>query len=567
MSSGTQAFEVAPTFFWRPLLSIALSIFLWISFLYLQRDLLGYSLEHFGTSFFAAMLLQIQLLSIVWIFLLGLMVDFLGARTSLLLFFAGSMLFCVSALLSNHSMYFAQLSLQLSIIIQILLILVALKALAIYSKGIRFCLALSMLFSLFSILLHFKSPALLLNSQETDFSHLALILLGISVVLGGLSYFLWPSWAQEKARYDLQKFRHLLRPFYQIRTWPVLFALGLLLFFSLVFLKLAILYTFPALLNLDNVHEEAGLLLSFGMIVGFFIYSLLFKQSPYIGRIVGLNFLLAILCLLGIGFLSMSEELLWCLVALVGVFLGSIVLLFRGLLELLGAESFATACAASALLGGLAYVVLGTTIFHQLRTVHEAHLMHEACVQLWWIGLAMLAVTAIVLLIPQKGRKSTVLSLGTHAHILEVLGRYYRGELSLASAFWLLSVLGRWILIMGLFWILFFFWLPANAIYLMKFNAIPGHENLNHLRSVDWNDLLKFGLVLSVVGIPVSFFSMVSVWRSGRLSLWIWRYLSRVFVMMVFLRNWIFFAAMCFGVYLHFHPEFIQHYLNQVSSV
>ena len=560
----THARNTKESFFGRPLIVLILSVLLWISFLYVQRDMFVYFFEHSGVQFFTSVLFQVQLLAIMWIFLLGLIVDFFGARKGLQIFFVGAVLFFGLALTMNHSLYFAQIALQVSVAVQILLILVIFKALGIYVRGMQFSLSISILYTIFSLLLHFKTPIFFPHLILPNFYRLTAVLLGISIILGIVSCFLWPSSSQERAQYDVEKFIHLLRPIYRLKAWPIMISLGVLLFFVVVFFKLAVLYCFPVLISIDDGYEEAVFLFGLGVIVGLFIYSLIFKNTPYLGRVIGASLSLSIICLLGIGFLSMSEELVWCLVALVGVFSGSVVLLFRLLLDIVGAEAFATACGVSILIGGGSCALLDVTIFQKIHHLPAAHSMHVFYVHLWWVGILLLGIATVGSLLVPNIRLSMPVVKGVHVRVMETLGQYFRGEASLFSAFWQLSIVGRWIVISLLFWTLFFFWLPSNLLHLMQLKGPTPRDGIESWMSIDWYHLLQFGLILSLFGIVMSFFLMVSVWRSGCQSLWIWRYLSRVVVVMVFLRNIILLGGMCAGFYMHFHPEIAQEYLKQM---
>jgi hypothetical protein len=463
--------------------------------------------------------------------------------------------------MSSHSLYFSQLTLQLSVITEILFVLVVCKSFAIYAKGVHFCFAFSLIYLVFASLLHFQSPIFGAHIESSSLQKMALSFGVSSLVLSGLAYFLWPSFGEERKQYDLKKFLNLLRPFYDIKTWPVTLSLSLLLCFSIVFFKLMVLYAFPILVGIEDGYEEAVFLFGFGMIVGFFLYSFLFKETFYLGRVVALSLALAVLCLLGIGFLSMSEQLVWCLVALVGVFLGSLVLLFRLLKDLVGPEAFAIGCALVTLLAGGTYALLSLTMLREAHhfnpKVLSAHLFYS---HLWWVGIFLLLVAGLLSAISHHHRAGSL--EGNHVRLFSVLADYFSGKASLKSTFWLLSVVGRWIFLSFFFWILIFFWVPQNTIHLVGVLLSVADPNFEKWLSMDWYHLFQAGLILSLVGIFVSFFMMVSVWRSGVRSTWLWRYLSRVIVVMVFLRSFILLFGVSVGLYLHSHPEVMSQYFK-----
>jgi hypothetical protein len=262
----------------------------------------------------------------------------------------------------------------------------------------------------------------------------------------------------------------------------------------------------------------------------------------------------------------MSEQLVWCLVALVGVFLGSAVLLFKLLKDLVRPEAFAVGCALVILLAGCTYALLSLTI---LREVHHlnpgilsAHLFYS---HLWWVGIALLLFAGVFSALSHHPRGVSL--EGEHVRAFGVLAAYFSGKASLKSTFWLLSVVGRWIFLSFFFWVLIFFWVPQNTLHFMGLSLSMIDQNSETWLSMDWYHLFQAGLIFSVVGILVSFFMMVSVWRSGIRSLWLWRYLSRVIVVMVFLRSFILLFGVCAGLYLHFHPDLILQYVKNDFAI
>jgi hypothetical protein len=561
-SSSPLASTKPLNFVWRPFVSVILSIVLFIFLLHLRRDVLLYSMHQFGSNLMTAQVVELQLFSVVWIFFLSLIVDFLGARRGILGFYLFSLAF--AALVSiKPSIFSLQMALEFFAVAEILLVLVILKASAVYYKGFRFLVFLSVIYGFSVILLHFESPVFAPNLPLPHFHHSAWILTAFALLGSVLIYFVWPSYQNEIRQYDLERFREILKSITRLKAWAAMISLGTFLFFTVLFFKIAVLYYFPALLDIDDGYEEASFLFGFGSIVGFFIYSFIFKNTPYLGRVVGASLALAILCLLGIGFLSMSEELIWCLVALVGVFVGSGVLVFRLLLEATGVVGFATGCGISLLLAGAAYSIFGLTIFQSFHEVSSGVEKHHLYIHLWWSGIFLLVIPMFLMLLLPNIKLSAPLLKGTRAQVGSTLAQYWKGESSLSSAFWLLSVVGRWIVIFILFWAVFSFWFPSNLSHLIQ--DVSSGTDFSKL-PIDWYRLASFGVVLSICGVIIGLFLVVSVWRCGRKALWLWRYLSRVITVLSLLRNILLFFGISTAIYLHFHPEIMAKYVGKFES-
>ncbi len=547
-------------FFWRPFLGIFLAIILFIFLSRLHGDLLLYSMHQFGQNVFTFQIFSLQLISVIWVLFLGLIVDFIGARAGIISFFIFSLGFSVLAC-TKISISSSQFALEIFSLAEILLVLVIFKTSAIYYKNLKFFIFLAIVYTFITVLMHFERPVFMPGLPMPNLQKFGILLAILSIALGSLCYFLWPSDEDEKRQYDLLKFREILSPICRLKGWAVMVSLGVLFFYLILFFKLAVLYYFPAVLDIDDGYQEAVFLFGFGCIVGCFVYSFIFKNTPYLGRVIGASLALAIFCLLGIGFLSMSEELIWCLVALVGVFLGSIVLLFRLLLDASGVAGFATACSVSILLAAAVYAFPGLTAFqgfHDLSIQEIAK--HHLYLHLWWSGIFLLVIPMILMFLVPNVRLSFPITTGSRVKLSNTLKGYWRGEFTLSSAFWLLSVLGRWIGIFILFWLIFAFWFPSNL------EEVFGKKVIGSMLSpmdIDWYHLSVFGLFLSIFGIIIGLFLVVSVWRCGRRSLWIWRYLSRVIVILSLIRNLLLLFGVSMGIYLHFHPEIMAKYLTK----
>ncbi len=559
--SSHQSSDQVLGFFWRPLAGVLLAILLFVSLLRLHGNLLIYAKHEFG-EFFVAQLFSLQLFPVVGLLFLGLIVDVIGARIALFSFFLGAFLFSV-LIAFPLSFYSAQLALEIFCFTEILLVLVVFKAAAIYCKGMKFLVFLALSYAVAVIFIHFQPPFAAVSVASKSLQNLGLILTVLSFIFGVIAYFLWPSLTHENRQYVLLKFRDILLPLIDIKGWGAMISVGVFLFYLVFFFKLAVSYYFPVVLDIDDGYEEAVFLFGFGSLVGFFLYAFIFKNTPYPGRVVAASLALAIFCLLGIGFLSMSEELIWCLVALVGVFLGSIILVFQSLLRASGVPGIATALSFALLIFAIGYIFCERIVFEIFHAagIPEA-LKHHHYIQLWWFGIFLLAIPMLLMLVLPGVKKSGAIPSGKNVTVLGVLGQYWRGEATLASTFWLLSVLGRWIVFSILFWVIFAFWFPSGLKNIVN---IKSSEGVVSPMQMDWYHLSIFGVVLTLFGIVAGIFLLVCVWRAGRRSLWIWRYLSRVVMILSLLRN----LLLCFGVsaglYLHFHPEIMSKY--QVKPV
>lgn len=95
--------------------------------------------------------------------------------------------------------------------------------------------------------------------------------------------------------------------------------------------------------------------------------------------------------------------------------------------------------------------------------------------------------------------------------LIDFFVRCWKGQESLAKAYWLLAVLFG-LLLVTLIIIIFSFFLPVSEIL--------SSENPFYQR------------LITAIMLPFTIFSTVCVWRCGRNSTFIWRLLSRILVIL-----------------------------------
>jgi len=535
-----------PKFYKTPLLAALLSMSVWILFAHFRGQVMVYGMKILSSNF-GIISLSIGMVGVLWLLIFGLMVDFLGAKRSLGLF-AGINIICSLLWALPLKQYTFHLAFLFSGLSQILLMLCLLKIFATYYQGRRFLPVLSTFFVL-NVLFTYLSTS---STEPPLLSVSAFHQLGIGFALLFSVLFLvlaviLPSVQEEKNCVGLMRFRDILRPLTQFKAWGSILVIGMLLAFVEHFFYFLVGVYFPNVLEIHEGGTEASVLFGAAFTVGILLYGIVFQDSPDLSRVLGLSLLLAILALLGIGFLSMSEVLVWSLVALTGLFLGSTVLLFRILALSSNLGGFATGCALAFFVSGILYVLL----FHIVgRALHE-HMLGLG--HLWLCGVLYIAVAAILSASLGRLTFKPKTSSGAVLHLKTVLISYWRGGASLGSAFWLLSLLGRWIVMLSFFWILLSLWMPLLAEKLAK---SANYHPSSLLKIAPFLPLGECALLLSVFGSILGFYLMVSVWRCGRSAYWVWRYLSRVVVTVSFLRNIIFLMFALTALWLHFYNHF-----------
>ncbi|NCX93303.1 MAG: hypothetical protein EBX40_01340 [Gammaproteobacteria bacterium] len=417
----------------------------------------------------------------------------------------------------HNSFYSFSFGLLLFSLAQVFLMLSLYKLIAIYGRGRWFLLSIAG----FYVLNRFGASWLVgwMPSAQSlsQLSHLSFAVLVGAIALLVAFYFGLPKLAVEEAQYRMEKLRDILKPVVSVQAWLLI----LLMAASGIFIS----ETFPLLtrvclggiLGFDaQDFLNAIRVFDVSVALGYLLYAIFFYDHARKSAVIAISLGLALLCFLGVGYLSMSSILIWTLIALAGIFLGSSVLLFALLLNRVRPAAFAFALSLS---------IMASLFFHQFEmnsfSFYFGHPSTVAALKMLWLrGILELGFIGALVLLVRPAVTESASSL-PHPHVFSALKQYWKGQASLGSAFWLLFVLGVGAIFMSsvvvLLNILLPWLLPMMSTHVQAKTLL--HDMEHHFGLV----FMLFSLVLAVSTV----FTFMVVWKCSRASKRFVRYTAR----------------------------------------
>lgn len=505
-----------------PLIFAIVALIFWIVERQLYQGASSYAIQNFGHELIVGQILGTSALSTLRFILVGLLIDLLGGRRSLVLFFLLSFIFSTLWVYQDSSVEYG-LGNQFFAIAEVFFIIGLYKFIAIYATEKTFLISIAVLLCLNTLLMSYLPHILHHGSSHETFELLGIGVAVVGLIFAACAQFILPKQKAENSLYPMANFSEIISPLRKPRTWCIIVALSIMLLYLGDFFGFLVGGYFGPVLHISSA-SASGALAAFTVAaaIGYVIYAIIFRDSTQKNRVIALSNILIIVCMLGIGYFSMSEVLIWALVVLTGLFFGSSVLLFGALLKESKVIGFATVCGIVLVVGVILKLFF---IRFLLAPTISAHGGQHGLEAMWMIGALLLIVPAVLSFISVKNdSEKKDEKIYPHPTIKARLMSFWRGEFSLQTTFWQLFVLGQGFILFTVCWMLMVVTLPV----IMPTFVAGGHFQAP---SFQYYFLASVISIAAAANLICTSFSFIAIWRSAKKSSSrFWKSIARVVV-------------------------------------